>query len=266
MLEELRCPLPGCRAPLDDFNVVGDMGYCPKCGKCFRVTGGTLALTNDYGLDLPDLKKNRVEADLAAQNDYLRLCRGKLEDCKQRLEWGAEKYASLPPQPELLEVRKYDYGKWIAQAFYAVGIMSLPMLCGYVVSCSFYHLREASGTGEFFGHWPAYNPLENPLLRFLFVVLCGWLLLVFLLGLIDFLIIGVANGTRPEENARRQRKYERDLQAAMKDAERVKEGEDYRIKENIRKLTGTIEAVREKAESIRSDYAERARRSQINRY
>ena len=110
MLEQLRCPNTICRAQLDEFDVAGETGYCPKCHECFRVTEGTLALTNKFGLDIPDLTQKRIDGELAVFGEHERNCRGKLEDCKEKLGWSVEQHAKfnnlLPQPPKLLEIQK----------------------------------------------------------------------------------------------------------------------------------------------------------------
>ena len=68
---------------------------------------------------------------------------------------------------------------------------------------------------------------------------------------IDFYEVKSANGNRPQENAHRQLKYERDMAAAMKDAERKKAAEDHRLRVQIRELEGEINAVGEKVAEVR---------------
>jgi hypothetical protein len=75
-----------------------------------------------------------------------------------------------------------------------------------------------------------------------------------------------ANGDRPRENARLTEAFEVAFAKGMRDAQREKDKRDYQLKEEIRKLNGIIESVREKAENIRRDYEERVRTSQTKRY
>ena len=242
---------PDCGNKLSETSVVAGAPHCTACGSWIVGVNGTLGLTSAYGHGDSSLTRRRVEADLSVLHEYQMRYTGMMEDCKQRLLWSAAKYAALPQPPEFLEVKKFGYDKWLGYAGIAVCVMALPLVCSYVVSCSFYHLREASGTGEFFGHWPAYNPLENPLLRFLFEVLCGWLLIIIIGGGIDFGAVASANGNRPQENAHRKQKYERDVAIAMRDAERKKAAEDHRLRVQIRELEGEIKAVGDKAADVR---------------
>ena len=252
MLEELRCPNSACRAPLDDLNVVGEMGYCPKCGYCFRVTEGTLALTGKYGLDLPDLTQSRIDAELIAFRDYESNCKGKLGDCKERLTWGAERYAKLPPLPELLELKEVH----LSLKGFLIGFFIYYDFGGMVLLWLM-RILFAKDTNSLFDY------AGGPVVIFAYI---AWFIVCMYLGQLKYFSAKKANGNRPAENARRQKEYEKAKAEAMRDGERIKEREDYRLKEDIRKLSGIIESVHEKAENIRRDYEERVRTSQRNRY
>jgi hypothetical protein len=305
MLEELRCPY--CRAPLNEFDVVGDMGRCPKDGMVFRVTGGTLALTSKYGLDIPDLTQNRVDAELGAFRDYERNCRGKLEDCQEKLGWSVEQHAKfnnlLPQSPKLLEIQKTnEAGLFFGLIVIIIGILGIYWASPWVPSQVWYigdgdwgttkglmynmdhaesrlippdaEIRTIAGHPHKWiitGHWHGgfFNDAIYPDPARLWWGLCFFFIYCVFYGFkepIKYLKATNANGDRPRENARRTKAFEMALTKAMRDAERIKEKRDYQLKEEIRKLNGIIESVREKAESIRSEYTERVRRSQTNRY
>jgi hypothetical protein len=264
----------------------------------FRVTGGTLALTSRFGLDIPDLTQNRIDAELGAFGDYERNCRGKLEDCKQRLEWSVERYAKfhemLPPPPVLLDIKQTDGGSlFIGIAMIIVGMLGVYWTSpwvqsevwlvrdGWMYNMDFPSKQpvtpgvniviENGNSWVRSGHWHAgfFNAGFYPDWAWPWWILCFVFIAIILGGaplVIEYLNAVKANGDRPGENARRTKAYERALAAAMKDAERKKEAEDYRLHESIRKLIGIIESVREKADSIRVQYAERVRKSQANRY
>src|ERR1035437_3470176 len=156
MLEQLRCPNTICRAQLDEFDVAGETGYCPKCGECFRVTNGTLALTNKYGLDIPDLTQKRIDCELAVFREHERNCRGKLEDCKERLQWSTEKYAALPQPPAYLEVKKFNDDKWRGYAGVAFSTMGVAFLLAIPMSYLAYHIGYVNknfGFGHGWGTW-----------------------------------------------------------------------------------------------------------------
>jgi hypothetical protein len=60
-----------------------------------------------------------------------------------------------------------------------------------------------------------------------------------------------ANGSRPFENARRQKAYEEARASALKAAEPVKAAQDHRLRCQIRELEGLITTVTKKAEDVR---------------
>jgi len=241
---------------------VGDKGYCPSCGRCFEVTDGTLALTRKYGQDIPDLTQNLVEADLAQRRDYESNCRGKLEDCKEKLTWGVERYAKFPPLPELLELKKVPRLLNLAGGYGLVfGLIIVILLLVIGPGIRYHYYMFAFNSAALLG-----VRAERMLHFYNYLLMFTCWIPFFVPGLFVHFKAKAANGNRPAENYRRQEEYEKAKVAAMRDAEREKEREDYRLKEDIRKLNGLIKSVQEKAENIRRDYAERVRRSQTNRY
>jgi hypothetical protein len=60
-----------------------------------------------------------------------------------------------------------------------------------------------------------------------------------------------ANGQRPQENARRQRKYELARAAALKAAKPIKAAQDHRLSVQIRELDGLIATMTKKVDDVR---------------
>lgn len=246
MLVELRCPV--CRGEVDDAAVVADKVYCAFCHSLLRVTGGTLALTSKFGLDIPDLTQRRVAADLAELRDYETLCRGKLEDCREKREWSLERYAEfhkmLPQPPELLQLEDV-LGSW---KFFGISLLCAPV--GLIAS---FIVAFILGLIFAFTDWAFKCPFssDRALNSFLtyFVLGCG--ILPILIGVFNLLRVMIANGSKPAENARRQEEYEKATAKALRTAKPLHEKEYYRLTEDFRKLEGTIEAIRDQAESVR---------------
>jgi hypothetical protein len=261
MLEKLSCP--SCGASQDAINVVADTGRCSKCRSYYRVTRGNLALTSKYGSDNPGLEQKRVEADLAVQRDHERNCRGELEVHKEELNWSVEQHAKfnkmLPESPVLLELEDV-LGSW---KFFGISLLCAPvgLIAGFIVSFIFFLLF---GFTDWVFKWPFSS--ERALDSFLsyFVIACG--VLPILIGVFNLLRVMIANGSKPQENARRNGLYEEKLAAAMRDAVRVKDRKDYEHKERIRMLIVDIESTHETVENISRDYEEKVRTSQRSRY
>jgi hypothetical protein len=239
---------------LDDSTVVLDKGHCPYCDTYWEGTDGTLAFTGNYGLDLPNLSQSRVEADLAVFRNYERLSIGKLEDCKQKLNWGVEHYAKLPQPPQPLQLLELEdtSDPW---KFFGITLLLTPVafIAGFIVAGILFFVFAFS---DLLLNWPF--PGDKGLGPFVAYIVWGCTPLPVLAGLTNLLRVMVANGGKPSENsrrrrefARRQKEHEKAVARALKAAEPIKAAEDYRLLTNIRGLESEIRAVREKAEAVR---------------
>src|SRR5262245_12973867 len=93
---------PSCGASLSEVAVLALAPVCSRCGAVITTVGGTLGLTSAFGVGRSTITKARVEADLKVLQDYLANYRGMMEACRQQLQWGADRYARVPPPPDLL--------------------------------------------------------------------------------------------------------------------------------------------------------------------
>jgi hypothetical protein len=212
-------------------------------------TGGTLGATSAYGVGDPSITRRRVEADLAVFLEYQTKYRGMFENCKQKLEWGVERYAKIPPPPELLELKQvptiWNLGclGWI---FGLIGILFGPYVILLVLS-----MLSGNSINQIaqimFGQ-------EHIMLRgllSLMLLLSGFRLFALVPGLFNHFRVKAANGDRPAENARRQWAYENAKTAALRAAVPLKEAEDHRLRVQIRELEGLIKTVGDKAADVR---------------
>jgi hypothetical protein len=236
---------PSCGGPLSETSVVAVAPVCEHCKAVITETGGTLGLTSAYGVNDPTITRRRVEADLAVFRDYRNKYVGMLEACKEQLTWGVERYAKLPPEPELLPlVDVPPFWKNLLAGlvlgvvlFLAIGVanalvvllLSIPLLLIY--------------NGE-----PPWSKTQFEVVNFL--MWSAFIVSPVILVFPHFKAVA-ANGRRPLENARRQREYESARAAALKAAEPVKAAQDHRLRCQIRELEGLIKTITAKADEVR---------------
>ena len=238
---------------------------CSHCGVVITGTGGTLGMTSAYGVNDLTFTRRRVEADLAVCVEYRRKYEGMTEACIQQLAWGAERYAQLPKPPELLEVRKTWSFFEFSVCFFA--IFAAGSVIWWVV-LPFYYFYNIDWRGlVIFGHpilvrmdYRGPGVLDFPadfrifwfnLFKLIIgtlsagVIYASW---CFFSGDIQ---TRVANGKRPQENARRQQAFNEATTAALKDAERKKLAEDHRLGLQIRELDGLVKTMGAKEADVR---------------
>jgi hypothetical protein len=242
---------PSCGASLSETSVIALAPVCEHCGSVITKTGGTLGLTSAYGVNDPTITRKRVEADLAVFCDYRNKYVGMLEACKEQLNWGVERYAKLPNEPELLPLKP------VPSVLYILGWDGGDLRAGItaIFLCEVVALFLSSliappwgpqGNGFHILFW-----LVSALCLLVFVITSPFYLVTLITGLVTYFTARVANGRRPLENARRQKAYEAACAAALKAAEPIKAAEDHRLGCQIRELEGLITTVTEKAEDVR---------------
>jgi hypothetical protein len=224
---------------------------CQVCGTVHINTGGTLGLTSVYGLGDRTLSRRRVEADLAVLRASQLERREHIEYNKQKLCWGVERYAKLPPPPELLLLEDVPSfwgglgsGLLIAGIWFVVSYIAASLIGGFwpLVLLIGYPL----GLTDSFG-----DPVTKGLNFILSLLVYGGPFVIVFGCLFPHFKASVANGTRPLENARRQKAYEEAVAIALKAAEPLKLAEDHLLKNEIRQQEGDSETVREKEEEVR---------------
>ena len=247
---------PNCGKNLSETSVVAGAPHCTACGAWIVGVNGTLGLTSAYGHGDSSLTRKRVEADLTVLREYQTRYTGMMEDCKQKMGWSVEQYAKyhkmLPQPPVLLELEASNtsIGQWcfsLLAIFFGIKWILAVNARGSLNGLSYY-TGVTSGTiynpnyYDFGGHRDTFYLVH----LFLCALICSGLIVPCL-----YLRILVANGKKPQENARRERAYEEDMATAMRDAERNKSAEDHRLRVQIRELEGEIKAVGDKAEDVR---------------
>ncbi len=232
---------PSCGAALSEASVLALAPICSHCGVVITSIGGTLGLTSAYGVRDPTITRSRVEADLAVFREYQMKYRGMLEACKQQLDWGVERYAQLPRPPELLKLEEvpplFDGSQWLLTP----------------IRFPFYFGATWIAFLLFFGFTRLFKSDRNIMFKE------GTIKTIAVISLATTLWVTVkdhfkakaANGSRPRENARRQKLHEESKAAALKAAEPLKAAEDNRLRCQIRELEGLAKTVAEKEADVR---------------
>ncbi|MGA2324565.1 MAG: hypothetical protein ABSG22_12055 [Sedimentisphaerales bacterium] len=242
---------PSCGASLSETSVLALAPVCGHCGTVITKSGGTLGLTSAYGVNDPTITRKRVEADLAVFCDYRNKYVGTLEAYKEQLNWSVERYVKLPNEPELLPLKPvpsvlyilgWDGGDLRAgiTAFFLFEVVAL------FLSSLIAPPWGPQGNGFHILFW-----LVSALCLLAVVITSPFYLVTLIIGLVPALTARIANGKRPQENARRQKAYEAAYAVALKAAEPVKAAQDHRLRSRICELEGLITTMTEKAEDVR---------------
>lgn len=233
-----RCP--SCGSALSEAAVLALAPVCSHCGSVLTLVGGTLGLTSAYGVNDASFTKRRLAADLAVIDEYVTKYEGMIHASQQQLKWSVERYAVLPPRPELLPNVEAPSGTRA----------SLGPIAG--AGCLFYLLTWDALYAFFVFPKQPREALDG----------CGMLLvglvvlLAIPLALLPALVAGIAASAsylsaRPRqahvdrENRIRAASYEHALRAALADAEPRKHAEDYRLRLVIREAEGLLKTIHE---------------------
>jgi len=246
---------------LSETSVLALAPVCERCKTVITKIGGTLGMTSAYGVNDPSITRKRVEADLAVFSEYRAKYVGMREACKEELTWGLERYAKLPPTPELLGVEPSPQVGGIVTYVGTALLFSMQAALSFVVlgpfvaliSCPFMAKRPGmldrwwgegfmSGMLKFARYWVAVC-LAVPL---------GLLVFNLVVFVFQSIRTRIVNGTRPQENRQRRRDYQLAYANALKAAQPVKAAQDHRLSFRIRELDGLIATVTEKEEAIRN--------------
>src|ERR1017187_5773102 len=243
MPENASCP--SCGGPIDNTSIEAHAPRCAYCRVPIRIIDATLGLISPYGIDDPNITRSRVEADIAVFRSYKVNCLGMLENCKRQLNKGVEQYAKLPNPPELLGVQEVPpFWKGLGKGLLAIPVWFLAVLAAWIV------LELIGGiVGLFYNIFTGKHLLWIPEWSCWLVIIPGWVVSI-LYGPVMHFRAEAANGSRPTENARRQKGYEEAVAAALKAAEPVKAREDHLRKQEIAKLTAQINSYSEKEAAL----------------
>ena len=238
---------PSCAAPLSEASVLALAPICGHCGVVITSIGGTLGLTGAYGVNDSTLSRRRVEADLAVFREYQMKYAGMKEACLQQLSWGVERYATLPQRPDLLALKPVPafWPGFLAGLGGAIIWLFGAGLAGGVAMVIAAVVAEIGGDQN-----------KEGLFINLFALIVG--LIVFggsiglaLSGPFVYFRAQAANGSMPQENARRQRAYDEAVVHALKAAEPRKAAEDHRLRSQVRELESLAKTVAAKEVEVR---------------
>ena len=221
---------------------------CERCKTVITKSGGTLGLTSAYGVNDPTITRKRVEADLAFLCDYINKYVGMLEACKEQLNWGVERYAKFPNPPEFLSLQPVPpFAEGLKKGLGLAFMWGIPCCCISVAPIAplLCLLDVIAGS-----HPPTLDYVVSQLVPVLLLGVAWYGGFVFFC-LQPHFKAKAANGSRPFENARRQKAYKEACASALKAAQPVKAAQDHRLRCHIRDLEGLITTVTEKAEDVR---------------
>jgi hypothetical protein len=204
-----------------------------------------LGLTSAFGVNDATLKKRRLAADMAVIDEYVTKYQGMIHASQEQLGWNVDRYAELPPRPELLPDVDAPSG---VEA-------SLGPIAG--AGCLFYLVTWDALYSFFVFPSQPRGALDG----------CGMLLLglvvlfVIPLALLPALVAGISAfsnylSARPRqahvdrENTIRQASYEQALRAAVVAAGPRKHAEDYRLRLVIREAEGLLKTLHEKRNEL----------------
>jgi hypothetical protein len=246
---------PRCNAPLDETSFLAQAPQCTHCGVLVTEYGGTLGMTSAYGVNDPNLTRDRVESDLRRLQEAESRYRGMIYAHQAQLGWGPEHYAKLPPAPELLQAKEAPsfLGSVMAGALgggclwflildVLFAVFSTALLYTAVSSHNALLHRLAFRFGPNFWHNP--GSVVGPM-----VLLA--LVLGIISGLAKFLKGAGANSKIQAENAYRQRKYEKAKAAAVRVAIPEKEKADHIMRREIVKLEGFLKNTSQQEAHVR---------------
>ena len=197
-----------------------------------------MGLTGAYGVNDPSLTRERVKADLTVFQNHLNHSRGMLEACKEQLKWSVGRYARYPDEPELLALQDVPplapallKGIWFAFVWLVGSMCVLAISEGIFVK--FLGVAQSSHN------------------QFAMLVMFGGVVVAAVFPARQHFSAKAANGTMPEENARRQHAYREAVAAALKAAEPVKAAADHRLRVQIRELESLLKTLGERQEDVR---------------
>jgi hypothetical protein len=246
-----RCP--SCGHSLSEAAVVANAPVCSYCNSVITRVRGSLGLTGAFGVSDSTLTLARLNADLAVLNDYQHKYTGMLADCSERLKWGREKYAKLPPRPDLLPTQTVPSIWPTIRTFFAVLVGGVVggLIVLMLIGCLGGLIAEIVIPGTPRHADQVWGGIINGIVPLYFLALLFVLVGVLVHGgVVRYRAIS-ANGARPSENARREANHRRECDEALKAAELEKDKQDHRLRLQIREAEANLMTVREKAGSLR---------------
>lgn len=249
---------PSCAAPLSETSVVALAPICSHCGVVITVMGGTLGLTGVYGVSDRTITRRRVEADLAVFREYQQKYRGMKEASLQQLNWGVERYAKLPQPPELLALQDVSgVGASFAGLYYSYLLPVLTMGFGMYFSYGGPTLGEWIANLIPVINWisllilllpipPVYKHASTFFSSLILLAILGAILVPICSHIANMMV----NGPKPQENARRQKAYDKAVATALKAAEPLKAAQDHRLRTQIRELESLAKTIGEKEAEV----------------
>ena len=246
---------PSCSAPLSETSVLALAPVCLHCGCVITEVGGTLGLTGAYGVNDPSITRQRVAADLSVFQHRLNNSRGMLESCKEQLTWGVERYAKLPPEPELLQLKDApSLGQTLTQMLQGAGILVASLVGLFLLGIAIGFIELFAGmilVGLHILDEKSVHTLSKFIEHSFPFVMFGGAALVVAIPLVLRFSANLANGSRPHENARRKRGHEQAVATALKAAVPVKQATDHRLRIQIRELESLIKTLSTREDNVR---------------
>ena len=248
---------PACGSALSEAAV---LALAPVCGYCKSVLvnfGGTLGLTGAYGVSDPTITRKRLDADIQVVEEYVERYRDMIAASAEELAWGVDRYADLPPAPELQSVDTALPGK-------------TALLFPVLTAITYFHLTTLHRQLTWI-----FNMVERPAYLFdQYGMIVGFflglllLLLSLVLAVSPFILVpavfgsaiafiayllGAPRRARAErENSSRLLKHRQATAAALSEAEPKKRAQDHRLRLRIREAEAHLETLASKVAELRS--------------
>jgi hypothetical protein len=229
-----------CGAPLSRTSIEAFVPYCDSCGSPFMGVGGSLGVTSAFERDDPGLNRQLVESQIRTLNEAIHKYNGMIAHCKELLARGVEAYASVPSPPALLAVQPVP--SMLSGVFVpAIRFGFLPG-CPIAVFWLFLVLSIIARSNAALGvlltkHFGQELTLLVRLVWYAFPLA---VLAVASAKLWERAKIIRANGTRPQENARRIHSHKEAALAALRAATPEKDAADHKLRRQIVEIEGQL--------------------------
>ena len=248
---------PACGSALTEAAV---LALAPVCGYCKSVlinVGGTLGLTGAYGVSDPTITRKRLDADIRVVEEYMERYRDMIAASHEELAWGVDRYADLPPDPELLSVDTTLPGKTALVFPILTGItylhlttlhQQLTWIFGVVERPTYLIDQYGIILGFLFGLFLLLLSLVLAVSPFILVPA------VFASGIafVAYLLGGPRRARAQRENSSRLLKHRQAATAALSEAEPKKRAQDHRLRLRIREAEANLETLTSKVAELRS--------------
>lgn len=233
-----------CGSPLSKTSLEAFVPTCGSCGTPVMGLGGVLGMTSAFARDDPSLNRTLIERELDVYRDHVSKYNGLILVSRQELLRGPAFYATLPPPPELLAVQPVPSIADSVTRGLKTGCTAGPgtALGLLVATCAFAPaIKRTLGPVEVTGPFAVRGvPLFDELFWISLIALALCWPIAIGMNLLARLNIGIANGAKPAENARRQRAHDEATATALKKAQSLKDAEDHGLRRKIAEAEGRL--------------------------